>query len=214
MLTSTPTQYNEPKKTQHNNNMVADQVLCDLSVRRTVCVHGVCSVPRGSAETVQAWVQHGQDGRRQQGPDSEVQVVRNSISFSRVSVQCQLRWESFLCRVKATSTVVHLNDHTCECDSGFELKSTARVVAYQLPSTMLGTCSPMPLSPRKLSSTSVMCSACRVSSVTTESKRGICRTTSGARPREHCAMRAIRPQRIPSTDSQHQLSRRFCISRA
>ena len=46
-----------------------------------------------------------------------------------------------VCRVKATSTVVHLNDHTCECDSGFELKSTARVAAYQLPSTMLGTCS-------------------------------------------------------------------------
>ena len=54
-----------------------------------------CSgVPRGSSETVQAWVQHGQDGGRQQGPDSEIQVVRNSISFSRVSVQCQLRWES------------------------------------------------------------------------------------------------------------------------
>ena len=49
-----------------------------------------------------------------------------------------------VCRVKATPTVVHLNDHTCDCDSGFELKSTARVVAYQLPSTMLGTCSQMP----------------------------------------------------------------------
>ena len=44
--------------------------------------------------TVQAWVQHGRDGRRQQGPVSEMQVERNSISFSRVSVQCQLRWES------------------------------------------------------------------------------------------------------------------------
>ena len=32
-----------------------------------------------------------------------------------------------VCRVKATSTVVHLNEYTCECDSGFELKSTARV---------------------------------------------------------------------------------------
>ena len=32
-----------------------------------------CSgVPRGSSETVQAWVQHGQDGGRQQGPDSEI----------------------------------------------------------------------------------------------------------------------------------------------
>ena len=29
--------------------------------------------------TVQAWVQYGQDGRRQQGPDSEMQVVRNSL---------------------------------------------------------------------------------------------------------------------------------------
>ena len=109
--------------------------------------------------------------------------------------------------------VVHLNDHTCECDSGFELKSTVRVVVYQFPSTMLGTCSRMPLSPRKLSSMSVMCSACRVSSVTAESRRGICRTTSGARPREHCAMSAIRPQRTPPTDSQHQLSRRYCTSR-
>ena len=27
-------------------------------------------------------------------------------------------------------------------------------------------------------------------------------------------MRAIRPQRIPSTDGQHQLSRRSCTSRA
>ena len=118
-----------------------------------------------------------------------------------------------VCLDKATPTVVHLNDHTCECDSGFELKSTARVVAYQLPSTMLGTCSRMPLSPRKLSSTSVMCSTCRVSSVTAESRRGICRTTSGARPREHCAMRAIRPQRTPPNVKQHQLSRKHCNSR-
>ena len=123
-----------------------------------------------------------------------------------------------VCRVKATSTVVHLNEYTCERDSGFELKSTARVAAYrvaayQLPSTMLGTCSRMPLSPRKLSPVSVMCSAWRVSSVTAESRRGICRTTSGARPREHCAMRAIRPERTPPSDRQHQLSRRHCISR-
>ena len=106
-----------------------------------------------------------------------------------------------VCRVKATSTVVHLNEYTCECDSGFELKSTARVVAYQLPSTMLGTCSRMPLSPRKLSPMSVMCSTCRVSSVTAGSRRGICRTTSGTRSREQCAMRAIRSQRICSTIS-------------
>ena len=78
---------------------------------------------------------------------------------------------------------------------------------------MLGTCSQTPLSSRKLKPTSVRCSACRVSSVTAESRRGVCRTTSGARPREHCAMRAIRPQRTPSTVSQHQLSRRPCTSR-
>ena len=91
--------------------------------------------------TVQAWVQHGQDGGRQRGPDSEMQVVRNSISFSRVSVQCQLPWESCgshgVCLDKATSAVIHLNDRTCECDSGFELKSTARVAVYQLPLTIL-----------------------------------------------------------------------------
>ena len=105
-----------------------------------------------------------------------------------------------VCLDKATSTV-DLNEYTCECDSGFELKSTARVVAYQLPSTMLGTCSRTSLSLRKLSSTSVMCSACRVSSVTAESRREICRTTSGARPPEHFAIRAIRSQRTPSTVS-------------
>ena len=41
LLTCTTTHNNEPKQTQHNNNMVAEQVLRDLSVRRTVCVHGV-----------------------------------------------------------------------------------------------------------------------------------------------------------------------------
>ena len=106
-----------------------------------------------------------------------------------------------VCRVKATPTVVHLNGYTCECDSGFELKSTARVAAYQLPSIMLITCRRTSLSSRKLSSTSVMCSACRVSSVTAEIRRGTCRTTPGARSREQCAMRAIRPQRTP-TDRQ------------
>ena len=96
-----------------------------------------------------------------------------------------------VCLDKAISTVVHLNEYTCKCDSGFELKSTARVVAYQLPSTMLGTCS----------RTSLSVSACRVSSVTAESRRGICRTTPLARPREHFATRASRPQRTPSTVS-------------
>ena len=113
-----------------------------------------------------------------------------------------------ICWDKATPTVVHLNDYTCECDSGFELKSTARVAAYQLPSTMLITFPRTPSSSRKLSPTSVMCSACRVSSVTAESRRDICRATSGARSR------AIRPQRTPPTDRQHQLSRRPCTSRA
>ena len=37
-----------------------------------------------------------------------------------------------VCRDKATPTVVHLNDYTCECDSGFELKSTARVAALSV----------------------------------------------------------------------------------
>ena len=106
-----------------------------------------------------------------------------------------------VCRVKATSKVIHLNEYICECDSGFELKSTARVVAYQLPSTMLGTCSRTSLSSRKLSSTSVMSSACRVSLVTAESRRGICRTTSGDRPREHFAINVIRSQRTPSVVS-------------
>ena len=106
-----------------------------------------------------------------------------------------------VCLDKATPTVFHLNDHTCECDSGFELKLTARVAVYQLTSTMLGACSRMPLSSRKLSSSSVMCSACRVSSVTAESR---------SRPREHCAMSN---QRISSTVRQHQLSRRPCTSR-
>ena len=36
---------------------------------------------------VQAWVQHGQDGPRQQGLDSEMQVERNILSSTRVSEQ-------------------------------------------------------------------------------------------------------------------------------
>ena len=55
---------------------------------------------------------------------------------------------------------------------------------------------------------------CRVSSVTAGSRRAICRMTSAARSREHCVMRAIRPQRTPPPDRQHQLSRRPCTSRA
>ena len=42
---------------------------------------------RENTVTVQAWVQHGQYGQRQQGPDSEMQVERNILSFSRVSEQ-------------------------------------------------------------------------------------------------------------------------------
>ena len=42
LLTNSTTHNNESKKTQHDNNMVAEQVLRDLSVRRLVCVHGVC----------------------------------------------------------------------------------------------------------------------------------------------------------------------------
>ena len=109
-----------------------------------------------------------------------------------------------VCLDKATSTVVHLNDLTCE-RFRFEVNSKSCSVSVAIDNSR------MPLSSRKLSSTSVMCSACRVSSVTAESRRGTCRTTSGARPPEHRSMRAIRPQRIPSTDSQHQLGRRPCI---
>ena len=58
-----------------------------------------------------------------------------------------------------------------------------------------------------------MCRSCRVSSVTAESRKEICRTTSGARPREHRSTRAIRPQRTPSTVSQHHLNSRPCTSR-
>ena len=119
-----------------------------------------------------------------------------------------------ICLDKATPTVVHLNDNTCECDSCFELKSTARVVACQLPSTMLIPCSRTSLSSRKLSSTSVMCSACRVSSVTAVCRRKICKTTSSAIPREHFAIKAIRLQRISSTDSQYHLSRRYCTQQS
>ena len=39
----------------------------------------------GSTVAVQAGVQHGQDGRRQQGADSEMQVEQNGLSSSRVS---------------------------------------------------------------------------------------------------------------------------------
>ena len=139
--------------------------------------------PRGNTVTVQALVQHGQDGQRQQSTDSEMQVelsvpVECQNSDNCVGNRCG---SNGVCRVQATPTVVHLNDYTCECDSGFELKSTARVAAYQLPSTMSITCPRTPLGSRKLSLTSVMCSACRVSSVTAESRRQISRTTSGAR---------------------------------
>ena len=58
-------------------------------------------------------------------------MEQNSPCSSRVSDQCWLRWESFAGliasgRNKATSTVVVFEDYTCECDSDFELKSTAR----------------------------------------------------------------------------------------
>ena len=41
----------------------------------------------GSTVAVQAGVQLAQDGRRQQGLDSEMQVEQNSLSFSRMSEQ-------------------------------------------------------------------------------------------------------------------------------
>ena len=224
-LTGTPT-HNESKKTQHNNNMVAEQVLRDLSVRRASVVRSLgaqisvsmeCADVPDVSNTVRSDdlsnVASRAEALRQckLGFSTDKMVGDNKVLSARcrwngtasVSAECQYSVNCVgsrcgshgVCLDKATPTVVHVNDHTCECDSGFELKSTARVVAYQLPSTMLGTCSRMPLRSRKLSSTSVMCSACRVSSVTVESRRGICRKTSGARSREHCAMRAIRSQR-------------------
>ena len=234
LLTSTPTHNNEPKKTQHGDNMVAEQVLRDLSVSRaSVCpwsadVPDVSNAERsGDLSNVLSRLEALRQCKL--GFSTDKMVGDNKVLTARcrwcgtasVSDECQYSVNSVgdrcgshgVCLVKATSTVVHLNDHTCECDSGFELKSIARVVAYQLPSTTLGTCSQTPLSSRKLSSTSVMCSACRVSPVTVESRRGICRTTPRARSREHRSMRAIRPQRTSSTDRQHPLSRRLCTSR-
>ena len=123
LLTNSATHNNESKKTQHDNNMVAEQ-----------------------------------DGRRQQGLDSEMQVERNIAECQNSDNCVGNRCESHgVCRVKATSTVIHLNEYTCQCDSCFELKSTARVAVYQLPSTMLGMCSRTSLSLRKLPSTSVQC---------------------------------------------------------
>ena len=43
-----------------------------------------------------------------------------------------------VCLDKATPTVVHLNDHTCECDSVFELKSTARVCGVSVAIDTVG----------------------------------------------------------------------------
>ena len=48
----------------------------------------------GNTVAVQARIEHGQDGRREHEPDSQVQVDQNSFSASRVSDQCWLRWES------------------------------------------------------------------------------------------------------------------------
>ena len=142
--------------------------------------------------TVQACVQDEQDGQRQRDAggtenlqfQAECQNSDNCVG-NRCGSHC-------VCMVKATSTVFLLLVLICECDEGFELMSTARVAVYQLPLTMLITCSRMPLSLRKLSSVSV------ISSVTADSRREICRTTSGARPREHFAKRAVRSQRTPS----------------
>ena len=195
---------NEPKKTQHNDNMVAEQVLCDLSVRRTVCVHGVCRCSCAQ--------------QRVSMESADVLDVSNAVrsdDLSNVVLRAETLWQCKLgfstdkmvgvnraltarcrwnvtssdpaecqnsdncvgnrcgshgvCRDKATPTVVHLDYYTCECDSGFELKSTA---------VAIDNVDHVPSKATKLSTTSVMCSACRVSSVTAESRREICRTTS------------------------------------
>ena len=73
---------------------------------------------------VQARVQRGQDGRQQQEPDSEAQVEQNSLSSSRVSDQCWLRWESLRVSRRRRVRVI----------------ATGRVAAYQLTSTVLIAC--------------------------------------------------------------------------
>ena len=143
--------------------MVAEQVLRDLSVRRSVCadVPDVSNAERsGDLSNVAS---RAEALRQCKLGFSTDKMVGDKVLTARcrwygtasVSAECQYsvncvgnRCRSHdVCRVKATPTVVH------------------------------------------------------------------CRMTSEARPREHCAMRTIRPQRLSSTDRQHQLSRRHCISR-
>ena len=181
----------------------AEQVLRDLSVRRSLCVSMECAdVPDVSnaerSGNLSNVVSHVEALRQcmfgfstdNMVVDNKVLTARcrwwNILSFSRVSGQCRLRWE--LLRVSRRQSGQGDTDGRSFEWSHLWVRQWFWVGQQQeLPSTMLGTWSRMPLSPRKLSSTSVMCSACRVSSVTAESRRVICRTTPGARPREHCA---------------------------
>ena len=47
------------------------------------------------------------------GPDSEMQVVRSSLSFSQVLEQCQLRWESLQVS-RRLSGQGDINSRSCE----------------------------------------------------------------------------------------------------
>ena len=156
LLTNSTTHNNEPKKTQHDNNMVAEQVLCDLSVRRASVARSLDAEDSESPWSVQTFlmcaiwceavtsnVSSSAEALRQckLGFSTDKMIGDNKVLTARcrwcgtasVSAKCQNsvncvknRCRSHdVCRVKATSTVVHLNEHTCECDSGFELKSTA-----------------------------------------------------------------------------------------
>ena len=55
LLTGTPTHNNESKKTQHDNNMVAEQVLRDLSVRRASAVRSLGAQISVCPWSVQTW---------------------------------------------------------------------------------------------------------------------------------------------------------------
>ena len=72
------------------------------------------------------------------GFSTDKMVGDNKVLTARCrSAECQYRVNCVgnrcgshgVCRVKATSTVVHLNDHTCECDSGFVQQQELRCIS-------------------------------------------------------------------------------------
>ena len=168
----------------------------------------------GNTETVQAWVQHGQDGRRQQGPAGGTEHPHFQPSVRTVTIALGIIagltasvWS------RRHQTVVHLNEYTCECDSGFELKLTARVAVYQLPLTMLTMCSRTSLSLRKLSSTGVVGQCLQSQSRDgREQKRNLQNDIRGQ------TARAFQNKCNQTSENtfycQHQLSRRHCIQQS